>query len=115
MMPRVLAKKLVSIGLDFGKDTVAYLTNMEQPLGNKIGNWLEVEETIDSLKGEGPEDLMEVTHLLSGTMIYLGGKAHSIDEGVGKSKEAVESGKAMEKFIDNVREQGGDADVYRTS
>ncbi len=106
----ILAKKLVSIGLDFGKDTVAYLTNMEQPLGNKIGNWLEVEETIDSLKGVGPEDLMEVTHLLSGTMIYLGGKSHSIDEGVGKSKEAVESGKAMEKFIDNVREQGGNVD-----
>lgn len=103
----VLAQKLVNIGLDFGKETVAYLTNMEQPLGNKIGNWLEVEESIDALKGNGPADLMEVTYMLAGTMIYLGDKADSIEEGIEKSKETVENGYALDKFRNNVEEQGG--------
>jgi pyrimidine-nucleoside phosphorylase len=102
-----LAKTLVGIGTDFGKETIAYLTNMNEPLGYKIGNWLEVEESIDCLKADGPDDLMTVTHQLAGTMIYLGGKAKSIDDGIIQSKESITSGRAYQKFVDNVIEQGG--------
>lgn len=106
-----LAQTLVSIGESFGKETVAYLTNMNQPLGHKIGNWMEVEEANDSLQGRGPEDVMEVTHQLAGTMIYLGGKASDIEEGIGKSREAVENGQAWEVWNGLVAEQGGDTEL----
>ncbi len=103
-----LAEKLVAIGEEFGKRTIAWLTSMEQPLGYKIGNWLEVEESIDCLNGGGPEDVNRVSHQLAGTMIYLGGKAESIDEGVEKSKAAVSDGTAMQKFRDIVEAQDGE-------
>jgi len=102
-----LAKTLVGIGTDFGKETIAYLTNMNEPLGYKIGNWLEVEESIDCLKGDGPDDLMTVTHQLAGTMIYLGGKAKTIEDGIIQSKDSITSGRAYQKFVDDVKEQGG--------
>ena len=103
-----LAKKLIAVGDQFGKPTIAYITNMSEPLGNKIGNWLEIEECIDALHGNGPADLMEITHQLSGTMIFLGGKAQSIEEGIIQSKKMIESGKAWDKFIEIVKEQNGD-------
>ncbi|TNE70963.1 thymidine phosphorylase [bacterium] len=104
----LLAQTLVSIGESFGKQTIAFLTNMDQPLGYKIGNWLEVEESIDGLLGKGPDDIMEVTHVLAGTMIYLGKKASSIQEGIQKSKASIADGSAFAKFRDIVIEQGGD-------
>lgn len=103
-----LAQALVGIGEQFEKETVAYLTNMKQPLGYKIGNWFEVEESIDALKGEGPEDIMDLSHLLAGTMIYLGGKAKSVEEGIEVSKKQVSNGEAFQKWLDIVEEQGGD-------
>lgn len=103
-----LAEALVGIGEQFEKETIAYLTNMKQPLGYKIGNWFEVEESIDALKGEGPEDVMEISHILSGTMIYLGGKAASVEEGIEVSKKQVANGEAFQKWLDIVEEQGGD-------
>jgi pyrimidine-nucleoside phosphorylase len=107
-----LAKTLVSIGNRFGKKTVGFITDMSQPLGTAIGNWLEVAESIECLRGavgngDGAADLMEVTYLLSGTMVYLGGKAGSIDEGIGKCKQAVENGSAFGKFLRLVEAQGG--------
>lgn len=108
-----LAKTLVGIGEQFGKQTIAYLTNMDQPLGYAVGNWLEVKESIDCLRGEGPEDVMEITYLLSGTMIYLGGKAESIEKGISKSKKAVDDGSALQKWINIVEEQGGDSGVIK--
>lgn len=108
-----LAKTLVGIGEEFGKETIAYLTNMEQPLGNAVGNWLEVKESIDCLNGGGPDDVMEITHLLAGTMIYLGKKADSIEEGIEKSHAAIKDGSAMQKWIDIVEEQGGDSSVIK--
>lgn len=102
-----LAKKLVSIGEEFGKRTIAYLTSMEQPLGQKVGNWFEVHESIECLNGGGPEDLLQVTHQLAGTMIYLGGNAGSVEEGIEKSRESVRNGTAMQKFRDIVTEQDG--------
>ena len=107
----VLAQKLVKIGESFGKRTLAFLTNMEQPLGNKIGNWLEVEESIDGLLGKGPDDIMELTYALSGAMIYLGGRAASISEGIKLAQESVINGEAFKKFRDIVNEQGGDTSL----
>ncbi|WP_069130437.1 thymidine phosphorylase [Rhodohalobacter halophilus] len=108
-----LAKTLVGIGEEFGKQTIAYLTNMEQPLGYAVGNWLEVKESIECLNGEGPEDVMEITHLLAGTMIYLGKRADSVEEGIKMSRIAVEDGSALNKWIDIVEEQGGDINVVK--
>lgn len=109
-----LAETLVGIGEQFGKETIAYLTNMEQPLGNAVGNWLEVKESIDCLNGDGPDDVMEITHLLAGTMIYLGKKADSIEEGIEKSHEAIKDGSAFQKWVDIVEEQGGDINVIKS-
>ncbi len=108
-----LATALVGIGEQFGKETIAYLTNMQQPLGYKIGNWLEIEESIDALKGEGPEDIMLLSHLLSGTMIYLGGKAATVEEGIKISHQQVENGEAFQKWLDIVEEQGGDIEIIK--
>jgi pyrimidine-nucleoside phosphorylase len=103
-----LAQTLVAIGEDFGKETIAFLSNMEQPLGYKIGNWLEVEESAEALQGKGPDDVMAVTHQLAGTMIYLGDAAGSIEEGIEKSREAVANGKAWQQWLELVEEQGGE-------
>jgi pyrimidine-nucleoside phosphorylase len=109
-----LAETLVGIGEEFGKQTIAYLTNMEQPLGYAVGNWLEVKECIDCLQGDGPEDVMEITHLLAGTMIFLGEKADTIEEGVKMSKETIQDGAAFQKWLDIVKEHGGDISVIKT-
>lgn len=103
-----LAETLVGIGEQFDKKTIAFVTNMNEPTGNAIGNWLEVEESIDCLKGGGPEDTNKLAHLLSGTMIYLGGKVDSISAGIELSQKQVQSGQAFQKFLDIVDEQGGD-------
>lgn len=108
-----LAETLVSIGEQFGKETIAYLTNMNQPLGNAIGNWLEVKESIDCLRGNGPDDVMEITHLLAGTMIYLGNKAGSVEDGIEMSHKAIENGSAFQKWVDIVEEHGGDIRVIK--
>jgi pyrimidine-nucleoside phosphorylase len=108
-----LAETLVAIGEDFGKETVAYLTNMNQPLGYKVGNWLEMEESMESLQGDGPDDVMEVTHMLAGTMIMLGGKANSVEEGIVMSHKAVKNGQAFEKWLELTEEQGGDTSVLK--
>lgn len=108
-----LAETLVSIGEQFGKETIAYLTNMNQPLGYAVGNWLEVKESIDCLNGKGPDDVMEITHLLAGTMIYLGKKAATIDEGIKMSQDAILNGTALQKWVDIVDEHGGDVNVIK--
>ncbi|MDZ7682395.1 MAG: thymidine phosphorylase [Fodinibius sp.] len=110
---RKLAETLVAIGEDFGKETVAYLTNMNQPLGYKVGNWLEMEESMEGLQGNGPDDVMEVTHMLAGTMIMLGGKADSVEKGIAMSHEAVENGQAFEKWLELTEEQGGNTSVLK--
>jgi pyrimidine-nucleoside phosphorylase len=108
-----LGEALVGIGTQFEKETIAYVTNMNQPLGYKIGNWLEVEECIEAMHGEGPDDIMEITHLLSGTMIYLGGKAETVKEGIEISKQQIENGEAFQKWLDIVEEQHGDVEVIK--
>lgn len=103
-----LAKALVEIGNSLGKTTVGFITDMSQPLGCMIGNWFEVMESIECLRGKNVPDLMEVTYVLGGTMLWLGGKALSIEEGMKHCKSAIYSGKAYEKFCQVVARQGGD-------
>jgi pyrimidine-nucleoside phosphorylase len=111
-----LAKTLVGIGIGFGKETMGFITNMNQPLGIAIGNWLEVVESVECLRGttgnnDASSDLMEVTYVLSGAMVHLGGKAKSIEEGIKKCRKAIEDGSAYQKFLGLVRAQGGDVDA----
>jgi len=110
---RKLAQSLVNIGKGFGKKTIAYITNMNQPLGFEIGNWLEVKESVECLQGKNVADLMELTHLQCGTMIYFGGKASSVEEGIELSKKMIASGKAMDKWIEIVEAQGGKTEYIK--
>lgn len=103
-----LAKALVGIGNRMGKRTVGFITDMSQPLGCMIGNWLEVVESVECLRGKNVPDLMEVTYVLGGAMLWLGGKSNSIEDGMKQCKSAIYSGKAYEKFCQIVTRQGGD-------
>jgi pyrimidine-nucleoside phosphorylase len=105
-----LAKKLISTSKKFGKKAIAVLSDMEQPLGNKIGNWLEVEECIELMNGKIIPDLYKLNNVLSGAMIYLGGKANSIEEGEKISVQKLMDKSAYRKFLDIVRIQNGDTD-----
>jgi len=102
-----LASSLIITAKAFNKKVIAFITDMNQPLGNYIGNWLEVCESIKILRGEQQGDLLDLSLKLSGSMIYLGGKAVSIKEGVEIAKEQINSGKAFEKFVQMVELQGG--------
>jgi pyrimidine-nucleoside phosphorylase len=108
-----LARTLIRIGEEAGKKTVAYITDMNSPLGRTVGNWLEIVECIDCLKNKGPNDLMEITHLLSGTMIYLGGKSESIEDGISLSKHLLKDGSAWEQFLRIVDAQDGDVALLK--
>jgi pyrimidine-nucleoside phosphorylase len=103
-----LAKTLIAIGNKFGKKTVGFLTDMSQPLGYAVGNWLEVVECVECMRGKEVPDLMEVTYLLSGAMVMLGGKAKTIQEGVSMCKGTIASGAAYKKFLELVERQDGD-------
>lgn len=103
-----LAASLIDTAKSFNKKVIAFITDMNQPLGNYIGNWLEVYESIKVLHGENVNDLCEVTFTLSGAMIYLGDKAESIEEGIEISQKMVSSGKALDKFKQIVELQNGD-------
>ena len=107
-----LAKSLVGTGTAMGKKVIALITNMYEPLGNAVGNFLEMEETYNILKGAGPQDVTELTLQLAGWMLVLGRKAASKEEGIAKAQEAVRSGKAMELFLENITLQGGNVQQF---
>lgn len=106
-----LAELMVEIGNADGKKTMAVITDMEQPLGNAVGNALEVREAIEVLKNEGPEDITELSVTLAGMMIYLGEKAESVESGMNMARMALEDGSALSKFRELVEGQGGNPDV----
>ena len=108
---RNLAQAMVKIGNAVGRNTMAIISDMSQPLGYAIGNALEVKEAIDTLKGHGPEDLMELCLTLGSQMVVLGGKASSIEEARTKLKEVVTNGAALEVLKKFIAAQGGDASV----
>lgn len=103
-----LAKHMVAIGNHAGKETVAILTGMEEPLGFAIGNNMEVKEAVEVLKGDGPEDVKEVSVALAGMMLSLGLENVSHSQGKRMAKKALSSGQAFEKFKEMVQAQGGD-------
>ncbi len=103
-----LALGLQGVAKSFNKKCIAMITEMSQPLGYKTGNWNEIQESADILKGFYVEDLCEISFALSGAMIMLGGKAETIEEGIEISRKMVSTGKAFDKFLEIVEAQGGD-------
>ncbi len=106
-----LAELMVETGVRMGKKVVALITDMEQPLGRKIGNALEVEECIEILDGKGPEDLRELSLELSAWMFVLGGSSKSVAAGRALAAEMIASGRARDTFREVIRLQGGDPRV----
>ncbi|MEH7018821.1 MULTISPECIES: pyrimidine-nucleoside phosphorylase [Bacillus] len=106
-----LAHAMVRIGNNVGRQTMAVISDMSQPLGFAIGNALEVKEAIDTLKGEGPEDLTELVLVLGSQMVVLGKKANTLEEAREMLKEVMKNGKAIEKFKEFLRNQGGDSSI----
>ncbi len=107
-----LAAEMVNIGENAGRKTMALITDMDTPLGEAIGNSLEVKEAVATLKGNGPDDLTEVCLHLAANMMVLAGLG-SAQECMDKAKKAIEDGSALQKLIDMVEAQGGNGDVIR--
>ena len=105
---RALAKSLVATGKGLGRGVAAIMTDMDQPLGLKIGNFLEVEESIDCLQGRGPADVVDLSCRLTGWMLSLGGVAADADAGERLARTKLADGSAWERFVKNVEFQGGD-------
>jgi pyrimidine-nucleoside phosphorylase len=103
-----LTDSLINTAKSFDKKVVAFLTDMNQPLGTHIGNWLEVVESIDILRGNVKNDVYSLSTKLAGAMIYLAQKAESIEDGTKTAERLIENGKAFDKFREIVMAQGGD-------
>jgi len=103
-----LAKEMVDIGTSVGRNAIAVITDMDQPLGYAVGNVLEVKEAINTLNGEGPEDLTELCLTLGSHMLVLGGRAEKADEARKILKDIIDSGKGIEKLKELIKAQGGD-------
>ncbi|HPC36093.1 MAG TPA: thymidine phosphorylase [Candidatus Marinimicrobia bacterium] len=103
-----LAKQLKRVGEHFGLRIKAVITDMNQPLGRAVGNWLEVVESVETLKGYGPEDLTELTLELTAWMVVLSGIEKNFNKARELLKELITSGEAYQKFLTMVEAQGGD-------
>lgn len=108
---KALADKLVEISKKLGKDATAVITDMEQPLGEWVGNAAEVLEAVETLSGRGPADVRELCCVLGGEMLAMAGVAESPEAGRAMGEKALDDGSALRKFGEMVREQGGDANV----
>lgn len=108
---RQLAHAMVKIGNLVGRQTMAVISDMSQPLGNAIGNALEIKEAIDTLEGHGPEDLVDLCLTLGSQMVHLAGIGSNLAEARLLLEENLNNGKALEKFKEFVASQGGDASV----
>jgi len=105
-----LADSLIQTAKAFNKKVIGFVTDMNQPLGNYIGNWLEVYESIQVLRDGKKNDLTELSLILAGAMIYLGKKSKSLDEGIEEAIRILKSGKAFDKFVEIVKAQSGKTD-----
>jgi pyrimidine-nucleoside phosphorylase len=111
-----LAKEMVTLGNKAGRKTIAVVSDMDQPLGFAVGNALEVEEAIATLKGEGPEDFTRLCMTLGSYMLIVAGVADSEDDAEQKLSQVIQDGSALRKLADLVIAQGGRAEaVYDTS
>lgn len=108
---RELAEAMVRIGKQVGRQTLAVISDMSQPLGYAVGNALEIREAIDTLKGNGPADLTELTLVLGAQMLMAAEKVHTLDEGKALLKEKIDNGQALEVFRRFIAAQGGNPDV----
>jgi pyrimidine-nucleoside phosphorylase len=108
---RALAAAMVGIGARVGLTTEAVLTAMDAPLGRAVGNALEIVECIQTLEGRGPADLEQLCVALAGRMVRLAGGAETVEAAETRVREALESGRGLEKLRDVIRCQGGDPDV----
>lgn len=106
-----LAKAMVDIGTEMGRETVGLITDMNEPLGHAVGNSLEVIEAIETLKGRGPSDLVELCETLGSYMLVLAKVADDFDDGVDKIRDAISSGRALEKLKVFIENQGGDKNI----
>ncbi|MDR3599286.1 MAG: pyrimidine-nucleoside phosphorylase [Desulfosporosinus sp.] len=106
---RALAKTMVDIGKALGRQTIAVLSNMNQPLGRAVGNSLEILEVADALQGKGPADLMEVSLELGAWMLVAGEVVPDVETGKVTLRQSLENGAAWKKFLAFITEQGGDA------
>ncbi|MBY2478509.1 pyrimidine-nucleoside phosphorylase [Clostridioides difficile] len=106
-----LAKSMVDIGTGMNKDTIGIVTDMDEPLGFAIGNSLEVIEAIETLKGNGPKDLVELCEVLGAYMLVLSKVAHDFDDGIEKIRESIKSGSAIQKLKEFIENQGGNKNV----
>jgi pyrimidine-nucleoside phosphorylase len=110
-----LAALMVATAEAAGTRTVALLTDMDQPLGRAAGNWIELVEAVDLLRGKRPaesEDLRELSLILAGWMIHLGGQAETPKAGYARAQKALMDGSALRIFFDMIEAQGGDASVF---
>lgn len=110
-----LARAMIELGADRGCPGVALLTAMDRPLGFACGNALEIAESIDALKGNGPADLMEVTFALGAEMLVMAGSAGSNADAWEMMRESIATGRALAKFVEIVEAQGGDARIVDDS
>ncbi len=108
---RRLAETMVGIGRSHDTPVVAYLTCMDQPLGNEVGNANELAESIAVLRGDGPEDVVELTLTLGAEMLVLGGAAPTLEDARQRLNDTIEDGSALATLRDVVVAQGGDPDV----
>lgn len=108
---RALAERMVEIGAACGAKVRGLITDMNQPLGNAVGNALEVIESLETLKGRGPQDLVKVSRELTAQMFVVGGVDGTLDQARRRFDSLIASGKAVEKFAEVVTTQGGDARV----
>ena len=106
-----LAELMVETGERMGKKMVALITDMDQPLGLKVGNALEVEECIEVMQGGGPADLREVSVELAAWMLYLADRTPSVDQGRQLASELIANGSALARFREIIKQQGGDVGV----
>ena len=106
-----LAETMVKIGIRYGKKTAALITNMDCPLGNNIGNALEVKEAVEVLRGGGPDDLKEICLELSAMLVSLA-LNKPIELSLENAKEVLENGTAYKKFLEWIATQGGDVTVF---
>lgn len=112
---RKLAKAMISIGKSLGKNTMAIITDMNQPLGNTIGNALEVREAIETVRGHGPKDFTELCMCAGEIMLMQAGKAENKAQARKMLEEAVASGRAYEKLEKMVEYQGGNVEQIRNN
>ncbi|MEX2416141.1 MAG: pyrimidine-nucleoside phosphorylase [Paenibacillaceae bacterium] len=106
-----LAKAMVAIGTQVGRETIAIISSMDQPLGLAIGNSLEVKEAIETLRGEGPDDLRELCLFLGAYMLLLGQKADSYEAAREQLVQLIANGQALHKFKELIEAQGGRIDI----